>query len=77
MIEKNDENSSNNEKPAVSPGVNLAVIIGTILFPVIGVAMGYAYYRRDNPAEKKVGRIWLILGISMFIITIALVRTMK
>lgn len=74
--EKN-ENISDNEKPVISSGQNIAIIIGTILFPVIGVAMGYTFYKKDNPAAKKAGRNWLILGIIMFIVNISVVSTMK
>ena len=74
--EKN-ENISDNEKPVVSSGQNIAIIIGTILFPVIGVAMGYTFYKKDNPAAKKAGRNWLILGILMLIVNISVVSTMK
>ena len=74
--EKN-ENISDNEKPVVSSGQNIAIIIGTILFPVIGVAMGYTFYKKDNPAAKKAGRNWLILGIIMFIVNISVVSIMK
>ena len=77
IIDEKNENASDNEKPVVSSGQNIAIIIGTILFPVIGIAMGYTFYRKDNPAAKKAGRNWLILGILMFIINISLVSTMK
>lgn len=77
IIDEKNENASNNEKPVVSGRQNIAIIIGTILFPVIGIAMGYTFYRKDNPAAKKAGRNWLILGILMFIINISFVSTMK
>jgi hypothetical protein len=77
IIDEKNENASDNEKPVVSSGQNIAIIIGTILFPVIGIAMGYTFYRKDNPAAKKAGRNWLILGILMFIISISLVSAMK
>lgn len=77
IIDEKNENALNNEKPAVSSGQNIAIIIGTILFPVIGIAMGYTFYRKDNPAAKKAGRNWLVLGILMFIINISVVSTMK
>jgi hypothetical protein len=66
-----------NERPVVSMGLNIAIIMGTILFPVIGVAMGYTYYRKDHPSAKKAGRNWLILGIVMFLVHIMLVNSMK
>ena len=74
--EKN-ENISDNEKPVVSSGQNIAIIIGTILFPVIGVAMGYTFYKKDNSAAKKAGKNWLILGILMFIVNMLIVSIMK
>ncbi|MBS0423968.1 MAG: hypothetical protein JSR71_05970 [Proteobacteria bacterium] len=78
MSEKENEISSPHEKPAVvSARINLAIIIGTILFPLIGIAMGFTYFRKDDPAAKKAGRNWLILGILMFIVNIVLVSTMK
>ena len=57
-IDEKNENISDNKKPVVSSGQNIAIIIGTILFPVIGVAMGYTFYKKDNPAAKKAGRNW-------------------
>ncbi|WP_292913475.1 hypothetical protein [Nitrosomonas sp.] len=77
MSEKENEIPSTPKKPAVSPGVNLAIIIGTILFPVIGIAMGFTYFRKDDPAAKKTGINWLLLGVLMFIVHIVLVSTMK
>lgn len=77
MSEKENEIPSSHEKPAVSAGINLAIIIGTILFPLIGIAMGFTYIRKDDPAAKKAGRNWLILGVLMFIVNIVLVSTMK
>lgn len=77
MSEKENEISSPHEKPAISTGVNLAIIIGTILFPLIGIAMGFTYFRKDDPVATKAGRNWLILGVLMFIVNIALVSTMK
>lgn len=76
-----DENKSTsesaNEKPPVSPGLNFAIVVGTILFPIVGIAMGYTYYRRDNPEAKKAGKNWLILGCIMFLVNILLVNLMK
>ena len=77
MSDKENEIPSPHEKPAVSAGINLAIIIGTILFPLIGIAMGFTYIRKDDPAAKKAGRNWLILGVLMFIANIVLVSTMK
>lgn len=77
MSEKENEIPSSPEKPVVSAGINMAIIIGTILFPVIGIAMGFTYIRKNDPAAKKAGRNWLIIGVLMLIIHIVLVSTMK
>ncbi|ALQ50002.1 hypothetical protein SAMN05421510_11044 [Nitrosomonas ureae] len=66
-----------NEKPAVSTGLNIAIIVGTIIFPIVGIAMGYTYYRRDHPDLKTAGKNWLILGIIMFLVNILFVSVMR
>lgn len=75
--EKESDNSLDSEKPVVSTGLNLTIIIGTIILPIIGIAMGYTYFRKDHPDAKKAGRNWLILGIIMFLANILLVNSMK
>ena|SRR5687768_13747042 len=77
VSEKKSAYSSDEEKPVVSMGLNIAIIIGTIIFPVIGVAMGYAYFRKDHPDAKRAGRNWLIFGLIMFLVNILLVYSMK
>ncbi len=69
--------SSNEEKPVVSIGLNIAIIVGTIIFPVIGVAMGYTYFRKDHPDAKKAGRNWFVLGLTVFLVQILLINLMK
>ncbi|TXI17757.1 MAG: zinc ribbon domain-containing protein [Nitrosomonas sp.] len=75
--ENKSTSESADEKPPVSPGLNIAIVVGTILFPIVGIAMGYTYYRRDNPEAKKAGKNWLILGCIMFLVNILLVNLMK
>ena len=48
--------------PVVSTTLNIGVIIGTIIFPLVGLLMGFSYYRKDHPDAKKAGKIWMILG---------------
>ncbi|MCB1986611.1 MAG: zinc-ribbon domain-containing protein [Burkholderiales bacterium] len=61
------------EKPAVSPGLNIGIIIGTLIFPIIGIAMGFTYMRKPHPDAKKAGKTWLILGAIMLLINILIV----
>ena len=57
-----------NEKPVVSQGLNIAIILGTLIFPIIGIAMGFTYMRKLHSDAQKVGKRWLILGIVMIIV---------
>jgi hypothetical protein len=77
VSEKNSTHSSDTEKPVVSTGLNIGIIIGTIIFPVIGIAMGYTYFRKDHPDAKKAGKNWLILGLVMILVNILLINLRK
>ncbi len=74
---KDSEDVPARDKPVVSAGVNIAIIIGTILFPVIGIAMGYTYLRKDHPEAQKAGKNWLILGAVMLLVNIFMVSFLK
>jgi len=74
---KTDEKKILNERPAVSAGLKVVIIVGTIIFPIVGIAMGYTYYRKDHPDMKTAGKNWLILGIIMFFVNILLVNIMR
>ena len=76
-VEKEVDHAIANEKPVVSIGLNIAIILGTIIFPVVGVAMGYTYFKKDHPDAKKAGRNWLILGLVMILVYILLVNSIK
>lgn len=65
------------KSPVVSLWVNLSIYISTIFFPLIGIAMGFVYLRDENPEKKRVGRNWLILGVVILLINIALVSMIK
>ena len=74
---QSETQASDKEKPVVSMGVNIAIIIGTIIFPVVGVAMGYTYLKKDHPDARKAGRNWLVLGLIVFLVEILLINLMK
>lgn len=77
VSEKKLTHASDKEKPVVSMGVNIAIIIGTIAFPVVGIAMGYTYLKKDHPDARKAGRNWLVLGLTVFLVYILLINLMK
>lgn len=56
------------EKSVVSQGLNIAIIVGTLIFPIIGIIMGFTYMRKPHSDAQKVGKRWLILGIVMMIV---------
>ena len=47
------DNYENKDKPIVSTALNIGVIIGTILFPLVGLLMGFAYYRKDHSDASR------------------------
>lgn len=65
------------DQPIVSTALNIGVIIGTILFPLVGLLMGFAYYRKDHPDAKKAGKIWMILGGIMIALNIFFLISMR
>lgn len=77
QIIQSEAQGSDKEKPVVSMGVNIAIIIGTIAFPVVGIAMGYTYLKKDHPDARKAGRNWLVLGLTVFLMYILLINLMK
>lgn len=61
------------EKPVVSSAVNLAVIFGTLIFPIVGIAMGFTYLRKPNIEAQRVGKTWLVLGLIILLIQIVMI----
>lgn len=67
---------SEKEKPVVSSGFNIAIIIGTVFLPIIGVIVGFTYMRKDHPEAKKAGKTWLMLGAIMIVLNIIMLNLM-
>ena len=67
----------NKDTPVVSTTLNIGVIIGTIIFPLVGLLMGFSYYRKDHPDAKKAGKIWMILGGIMVALNIYFLMSMR
>ena len=53
-------------------GVNISIILAPVIFSYLGslfsIIMGIIYMRDQNPHKKKVGKIWLGVGIGAAII---------
>lgn len=62
-----------NSNSAVSSALNLAVILGSLFFPIIGIIMGFTYLRKTAPEARKIGKTWLMFGMVFLLIQIALV----
>ncbi|GKS69330.1 hypothetical protein W03_13340 [Nitrosomonas sp. PY1] len=71
------QNSNNQHKPVVSTGLNITIMIATVIFPVVGLLMGFAYLRKDHPDAKKMGKVWLIFGVVMVVANIVLISMMR
>lgn len=71
------EPTATNKKPSVPLWANILIYISTIVFPLIGIAMGFTYFRKEDPEMRRAGRNWLILGVVVLLINIALVSTIK
>jgi len=57
------------QKPSVSTALKVGVSIGAIIIPFIGLIMGGIYLQdKTNEAKRSVGKLWLTIGIVMFII---------
>jgi hypothetical protein len=51
---------------AVSQGLKVGIIVGTIFIPLLGIIMGAIYMNDPDLEKKKVGRLWLYVGIGIF-----------
>lgn len=77
MATQPSDNDENKDKPIVSTILNISVIVGTILFPLVGILMGFAFYRKDHPDAKRAGKTWMILGAIMVAVNIYFVMSMR
>ncbi len=59
--------NNNLNKPAVSQGLKVGIIVATIFIPFIGIIMGWIYMTDLNIEKKKAGKTWLYVGIGIVI----------
>jgi hypothetical protein len=52
----------------VSQGLKIGIIVGSIFIPLLGIIMGAIYMNDPNLEKKKVGRLWLYVGIGVFVL---------
>lgn len=71
---KYQANHSKPDQPAISIGLNIVVLLATLIFPIIGIAMGFTYIRKGHPSTIQAGKIWLITGTIALIIQIILIN---
>lgn len=48
---------------AVSDGLKIGIAVGSGVFPLLGIVMGAIYMNSQSPAKKKVGKLWLYIGL--------------
>lgn len=51
----------------VSSNLNVGIIIGTIILPLLGIIMGLIYLQDPHPKKKAAGKLWLQIGIGWMI----------
>jgi hypothetical protein len=56
------------ESAAVSQGLKVGIIVGSVFVPLLGIIMGAIYQNDPNPEKKQVGRLWLYTGIGIFVL---------
>ena len=54
--------------PPVSDGLKIGIAIATVFVPLLGIIMGAIYMNDPNPNKKKVGKLWLIIGIGIIVL---------
>lgn len=68
-----DLKPNSSKKVGVSNGLYIGIMIATVIFPIIGVIMGFTYMRKDHPSAKRAGKNWLIVGAVMILFNIILI----
>jgi len=48
---------------AVSDGLKIGVIVGSLIIPLLGIIMGIIYMKERSPAKQAVGKTWLWVGV--------------
>ncbi len=59
-------------KERMGTGLKFVLYIVSILVPIAGIIIGAVFLMRDDPDEKRVGKICLIIGIVMTVVSIGL-----
>lgn len=73
-IDLRPKSSKSGDKNAVTNGLYIGVMIATVIFPIIGVIMGFTYMRKDHPTAKKAGKSWLVVGSIMILVNIIVIN---
>jgi uncharacterized membrane protein YvbJ len=53
---------------AVSDGLKIGIIIGSVFIPLLGIIMGLIYMQDQDSQKKAVGKLWLQVGIGIVIV---------
>lgn len=63
----NSADSTSSDVKVVSNGFYIGVMIATVIFPIIGIIMGFTYLRKQHPSARKAGKSWLIVGSAIIL----------
>jgi hypothetical protein len=51
----------------VPSNLNIGIIAGSVLIPLLGIIMGAIYMNDPSPAKRKAGKLWLYVGIGVMV----------
>lgn len=59
--------ATSSDVKVVSNGFYIGIMIATVIFPIIGIIMGFTYLRKTHPSARKAGKSWLIVGSAIIL----------
>ncbi len=71
---RHQSSHSESSQPTVSTGLNIGVLLATLIFPIVGIAMGFTYLRKGYTSTTKAGKTWLITGTLILFVQIILIN---
>ena len=71
---KHQSDHSESSQPTISTGLNIGVLLATLIFPIVGIVMGFTYLRKGHASTTKAGKTWLIAGTLMLFAQIILIN---
>jgi len=59
-------------KPLMSTGLKVVLYVLSVLIPIAGIIIGLVFMSRDDPEDRHVGKMCLILGVVAIVLSVGL-----